>query len=138
MNAWRRGTIEIGIVHTMNPYCYRCPLGLERATCGIACVEELCRLLEAGINVCSTAGWITGGKLPDSDLDRVRKSAERGGASMFGSGAHPGFTNLISIVVEANLKLFPSRILVVGAIWSLVEKILAVEVGAWLYKEEGA
>ncbi len=61
-------------------------------------VEELCRLLEAGINVCSSAGWITGGKLPSSDLDRVRKAAERGGASMFGSGAHPGFTNLISIV----------------------------------------
>jgi hypothetical protein len=61
-------------------------------------VDELCRLLEAGVNVCSTAGWITGGKLPPSELDRVRKAAERGGATMFGSGAHPGFTNLMSIV----------------------------------------
>ena len=61
-------------------------------------VDELCVLLEAGVNVCSTAGWITGGKLPDEERERVRKAAERGGATMFGSGAHPGFTNLISIV----------------------------------------
>ena len=60
--------------------------------------DELCRLLEAGINVCSTAGWITGGKLVDAERERVRAAAERGGATMFGSGAHPGFTNLISIV----------------------------------------
>lgn len=60
--------------------------------------DELCRLLEAGINVCSTAGWITGGKLAPADLERVRKSALQGGATMFGSGAHPGFTNLVSII----------------------------------------
>src|SRR3954470_13719365 len=61
-------------------------------------VDELCRLLEAGVNVCSTAGWITGGKLAVEERERVAKAAERGGASMFGSGAHPGFTNLMSIV----------------------------------------
>jgi 2,4-diaminopentanoate dehydrogenase len=61
-------------------------------------VDELCRLLEAGVNVCSTAGWITGGKLAPSERDRVRKAAERGCSTIFGSGAHPGFTNLMSIV----------------------------------------
>lgn len=60
--------------------------------------DELCRLLEAGVNVCSTAGWITGGKLSPADLERVRKAAVQGGATMFGSGAHPGFTNLLSII----------------------------------------
>jgi hypothetical protein len=60
--------------------------------------DELCRLLAAGINVCSTAGWITGGKLAPSDLDRVRTAALDGGATIFGSGAHPGFTNLVSII----------------------------------------
>jgi adenosylmethionine-8-amino-7-oxononanoate aminotransferase len=30
-----------------SPYCYRCPLGLERPTCGIACLGEVERLLEA-------------------------------------------------------------------------------------------
>ena len=29
-----------------SPYCYRCPLGLERPACETACVEELGRLLE--------------------------------------------------------------------------------------------
>src|SRR3954471_14823579 len=61
-------------------------------------VDELCRLLEAGVNVCSTAGWITGGKLAVEERERVQKAGERGGTSMFGSGAHPGFTNLMSIV----------------------------------------
>ncbi len=61
-------------------------------------VDELCRLLSAGINVCTTAGWITGGKLAPSERDRVAKAAVEGGATIFGSGAHPGFTNLISII----------------------------------------
>src|SRR4051794_39025840 len=37
-------------------------------------VDELCRLLEAGVNVCSTAGWITGGKLPAEERERVQKA----------------------------------------------------------------
>jgi adenosylmethionine-8-amino-7-oxononanoate aminotransferase len=32
-------------LRTPSPYCYRCPLGLERATCGIACVEALADLV---------------------------------------------------------------------------------------------
>ena len=30
-----------------SPYCYRCPLGLEEATCGLACADELDTLLAA-------------------------------------------------------------------------------------------
>lgn len=30
-----------------SPYCYRCPLGLRRDTCGMACADELARLLDA-------------------------------------------------------------------------------------------
>ena len=30
-----------------SPYCYRCPIGLERADCGIACLDELDRILAA-------------------------------------------------------------------------------------------
>jgi 4-hydroxy-tetrahydrodipicolinate reductase len=64
-------------------------------------VDELCRLLEAGINVCSTAGWINGGKLSDRERQRVTAAAERGNATIFGSGAHPGMTNLLGIVTSA-------------------------------------
>ncbi len=55
MNAWRRGTIEIGIVHTMNPYCYRCPLGLKYPSCDIACAKDLEQVIQT-----STSGKIAG------------------------------------------------------------------------------
>ena len=46
-----------------------------------------------------SAAWITGGKQSPEDRDRVRKACERGGASIFGSGAHPGMTNLVGMVL---------------------------------------
>ena len=41
INTWRKGTIEVGIVHAINPYCYRCPFGLSYPSCGLACVKNL-------------------------------------------------------------------------------------------------
>lgn len=63
--------------------------------------DELVRLLEAGINVCSSAGWITGGKLPAAERERIQAACERGHATMFGSGAHPGVTNMVGIVLSS-------------------------------------
>jgi adenosylmethionine-8-amino-7-oxononanoate aminotransferase len=66
-------------VRAPSHYCYRCPLGLERSTCQIACVEELCRLvrehadrlaavvIEPGVQ--AAAGMITA---PEGYLRRVR------------------------------------------------------------------
>ncbi|MES1256247.1 MAG: adenosylmethionine--8-amino-7-oxononanoate transaminase, partial [Acidobacteriota bacterium] len=35
-------------VHRVHaPYCYRCPVGLDRATCGVACLDDLARTLAA-------------------------------------------------------------------------------------------
>lgn len=48
------------------------------------------------------------------------------------------FLTLLSSVAQANMGLFPSRILTVATIWGLVELIIATLIGAWLYKEEGA
>jgi hypothetical protein len=62
--------------------------------------DELVALLAAGINVCTTAGWITGGKLPATELDRIRAACESGGSTMFGSGAHPGITNMVAMVLS--------------------------------------
>ncbi|MBV8905428.1 MAG: aminotransferase class III-fold pyridoxal phosphate-dependent enzyme, partial [Acidobacteriia bacterium] len=40
------------VVRAHPPYCYRCPLGLNRETCGIACLNDLeARLKEAGDSV---------------------------------------------------------------------------------------
>ena len=41
MHTWRKGTIEVGIVHAMNPYCYRCPLGLKYPPCEVACAKDI-------------------------------------------------------------------------------------------------
>jgi len=63
-------------------------------------VDELVRLLEAGINVCSSAAWITGGKQTPQDLDRIRAACERGRSTIYGSGAHPGISNLVGLVLS--------------------------------------
>jgi 4-aminobutyrate aminotransferase len=41
MSTWRRGTIEVGIVHAINPYCYRCPPGLKYPDCEVACAKDI-------------------------------------------------------------------------------------------------
>lgn len=60
-------------------------------------VNELVRILEAGVNVVSTAAFITGAGLGD-DRRRLEEACQRGGASMFGSGVSPGFVELLAIV----------------------------------------
>jgi adenosylmethionine-8-amino-7-oxononanoate aminotransferase len=67
-------------VRAPSPYCYRCPLGLERATCQIACVDELARLVREHADtlaavvieplVQAAAGMITA---PAGYLRRVRE-----------------------------------------------------------------
>ena len=64
-------------------------------------VDELVRLLESGINVCSTAAWITGGKQSPEDLARIQKACEAGNSTIFGSGAHPGLTNMMGMVLSS-------------------------------------
>src|SRR5436190_10454262 len=60
-------------------------------------VDELARILEAGVNVVSTAAFINGRGL-GADRDRIVKACERGGVSMFGTGISPGFVELIAII----------------------------------------
>lgn len=63
-------------------------------------IDELVTLLSAGINVCASAAWITGGKQSPADLDRIGEACRAGGSTMFGSGAHPGMTNLIGMALS--------------------------------------
>ena len=46
------------------------------------------------------------------------------------------FADLLAVVAQANLGLFQSNLLVVPAIWTLVEQIVATVAGAWLYRED--
>jgi hypothetical protein len=63
--------------------------------------DEVIRILDAGVNVVSTAAFINGRGL-GADRDRIANACERGGASMFGTGVNPGFVELLAIAV-ANL-----------------------------------
>ena len=60
-------------------------------------VDELVRILSAGVNVVTSASFITGGNLGDG-RDRIEEACRQGGATMFGSGVSPGFADLLAIV----------------------------------------
>jgi 4-aminobutyrate aminotransferase-like enzyme len=54
--TWRASLpTGLGVVHAMNPYCYRCPLGLTYPDCNVKCAEDV----EAVIQTC-TSGQIAG------------------------------------------------------------------------------
>lgn len=60
--------------------------------------DELARFLEAGVNVVTTAAFVTGRGLGEAARARLEQAARRGGASLFGSGMNPGFANLLALV----------------------------------------
>jgi 4-hydroxy-tetrahydrodipicolinate reductase len=60
-------------------------------------VDELARILTAGVNVVTTASFINGHNLGDG-RDRILEACEKGGSTMFGSGVSPGFAELLAIV----------------------------------------
>ena len=46
---WRRsGIISVGVAHAINPYCYRCPLGLKYPDCEVACAKDVENLIQTG------------------------------------------------------------------------------------------
>ena len=60
-------------------------------------VDELVKILSAGINVVSSASFITGHNL-EAGRDRIEEACRQGGSTMFGSGVSPGFAELLAIV----------------------------------------
>ena len=61
-------------------------------------IDELVRILGAGVNVVTTAAFINGRRL-GPDRKRLLEACERGGSSLFGTGISPGFAELLAIVV---------------------------------------
>ena len=59
--------------------------------------DEVVRILAAGVNVVSTAAFITGRNLGD-ERDRIEAACREGETTMFGSGVSPGFIELLAIV----------------------------------------
>jgi hypothetical protein len=66
-------------------------------------VDHMVRLLEAGINVISTANFITGHSYGDEQMQRLHRAAEQGGASLYGSGVNPGMANALALTVASGV-----------------------------------
>jgi len=70
-------------------------------------VDEIVTLLEAGVNIVTTAMFMTGFNIstkkgvgvPDA-VARIEAAAAKGNASIFGSGMNPGFANYIACILS--------------------------------------
>ncbi|HEX2402860.1 MAG TPA: dihydrodipicolinate reductase, partial [Mycobacterium sp.] len=63
-------------------------------------VDELVRILSAGVNVVTSASFITGHNL-GAGRDRIEDACRQGNSTMFGSGVSPGFADLLAIVAAS-------------------------------------
>jgi len=86
------------VLRAPSPHCYRCPLGLERATCDLACAERCEQaILEHGDELAAVivepgfqgAGGII--PLPPGLLPRIRAATERAGALLILDEVAAGF-----------------------------------------------
>ena len=59
-------------------------------------VDELVRLLGAGVNVVTTAELLTGRSLDADQRARIESACVEGGATFFGTGMNPGWTELLA------------------------------------------
>lgn len=54
-STWRLGPPQAGVVHAVNAYCYRCPLGLTYPSCHVKCAEDVEEVIRT-----TTTGRIAG------------------------------------------------------------------------------
>jgi len=60
-------------------------------------VDELVAILEAGVNIVTTAAFINGDAFGTA-RERILDACDRGSSSIFGSGMNPGLANLLGII----------------------------------------
>lgn len=61
-------------------------------------VDAMVELLKAGIDVISTANFITGWSFGKADQDRLHEAALTGGASLYGTGINPGVAQMFAVL----------------------------------------
>lgn len=64
-------------------------------------IDEMVRLLESGINVVSTANFITGHSYGEEARQRLDTAAKRAGVSLYGSGINPGMASALALTAAA-------------------------------------
>lgn len=89
-------------------------------------VDELVRILGAGVNVVTTSEFINGHNL-GADRDRIAAACAHGDATIFGSGINPGFIQLFA-VVTAGLSDRIDRISVVESFDTTIYNSPATEI----------
>jgi hypothetical protein len=75
-------------------------------------LDDMCRLLAAGVNLCSTSAFLTGrglgkGSIPNWKGDakaRLEEATAAGNTTVYGSGMNPGFANLLAIVASHGVR----------------------------------
>jgi 2,4-diaminopentanoate dehydrogenase len=60
-------------------------------------IDHLVRILSAGVNVVTTAAFITGHSFGNG-RDRIIDACERGASTIFGSGINPGFIEMMAVM----------------------------------------
>ncbi|MGV0793139.1 NAD(P)H-dependent amine dehydrogenase family protein [Mycolicibacterium sp. XJ1819] len=88
-------------------------------------VDEMVRILRAGINIVSTSEFVTGHFLGEG-RERVADACRQGGATIFGSGINPGFIQLFAIV-SAGLSEQVDKVSVIEAIDTTIYNSPATE-----------
>jgi hypothetical protein len=63
-------------------------------------IEHMTRILRAGINIVTTAGFVTGRALGEPARAALEEAATAGGVSLFGSGIHPGHSDYLAAVAS--------------------------------------
>lgn len=84
-------TTDVGALLALAPDCIvYTPLHFD--------VAEVQRILRAGINIVTSAEFLTGINLTDVDRAAVDAAAREGGATLFGSGMNPGFAQMVAAI----------------------------------------
>jgi 2,4-diaminopentanoate dehydrogenase len=59
---------------------------------------EVQRILRAGVNIVTSAEFLTGRNLSDSEQAAVNAAAHQGNSTIFGSGMNPGFAQMVAAI----------------------------------------
>jgi len=85
-------------------------------------LDDVCRLLETGKNVVTTAFLFHPARIDAADSDRVRAACEKGGASVHGSGINPGnLSGVLPLALSGMSRTIDRITLQERADWSVYE-----------------
>jgi adenosylmethionine-8-amino-7-oxononanoate aminotransferase len=131
-----------GFSHVAKPDCFRCPLGLERATCGAACADLLAaRIEEEGAD--SVAAFIfepvmgsMGALVPHAEyFPRIREICDRHGVLMIADEVATGFGRTGTWLAMEHWGVWPDLVSLAKGLTAGYVPMGAVLVSGEIYRE---